>query len=179
MKNIIKKLKEKRGSNVIEFTISLLIFVILFAFFVDIFSIAWKFIVTSQVANETVKTICVQSGVLTQTPKGFPGDSQYVTSPKLYSNIQKLLKDKANIDKFTLKLNGYDKNGGGTTSTILSPTTNFKVDYKGRVEVQLSVNYQWGLSKTLPGLSSEKMITAKRSGLTEFKYDYDKWIGEE
>lgn len=179
MRKLLSKIKEKRGSNTIEYAIALLIFVLLFAFFVDLALITWKFVVTSQVANSSIKILDVQSGVTTTIPSGFPGNKGYVTSSELYNNIQKKLKDAANIEDFTVTLKGYDKNGGGTSTTVLGPNTQFKVDYRGRIQMEIQVKYRWGFTKIIPGLDAEKNIVAVRSGITEFKYNYDKWIGEE
>lgn len=180
-KKLYKKINNKKGSNIINGVLGLFIFIILVAFFVDIATIMWKSIVTTQLTNSLERTLCIQSGVQTNVPTGFPGgNNNYVTSSQLYNDLKTQLKNKANIDDFSVKIKSYDKNGDSNRTTTFNKNTKLQVDYRGRIQVQLKTHYTWGfIGNLIPSLKQDKDFVAIRSGVTEFKYDYDKWIGEE
>lgn len=180
-KKLNKKLKSKKGFNTILNAISLFVFIILVAFFVDLATITWKSIVTTQLTNDLTRTLCVQSGVQTSVPPNFPGgQNNYTTSSQLYNDLKTQLKDKANITDFKVTIKSYDKNGKSNRTTVLNSGTQLNVDYRGRVQVQMETHYTWGfVGNFIPGLKQDKDFNAIRSGVTEFKYNYDEWIGED
>lgn len=165
-------LKNKKGSSAIEVTIGLLVFILMFGFFYDLTIITWKFVVTTQVANSMSRVLAIQGGVMPYTPANFPGgDKAYITSEELVENVREQLEGKANIENYTVTINGVELDEG----------TNLSIDYGQKIVVEVTSYYDWDIfSDFLPFGSylSGKKIVAKRSSLSEFKFNYDSWIGE-
>lgn len=182
LKKIRGKLNNNRGSAVIEFAIALLILVMLIAFVVDILIVGNKRFIVAQETTEIARVIGLQGGVSSIVPAGYPGgNNTYLTSSEMYKQIEEKMKDsKIKNDEWTATLTEYSKTGQAIRRVTLNPRTTFKVDYMNSMDIQIEASYNWTLmSQISGGLLDEANVGAKRHTVSEFKYDFDKWEGEE
>lgn len=177
----LKNKKKKKGSSVIEFAFGLLIFVLLAGFASDIIVVANKQYVTSQTANELVRQVSIQGGLMNATPKGFPGGhNAYTTSSELFGLLNKRFKgEDIKQNEWELELVEYDANGFKVSEKILKRNMNFKVDYRSNFDINIKYKYKWKLmGNVIPTMKDYKEVEQKRSAVSEFKYNYNDWAGE-
>ncbi|MFJ8531404.1 hypothetical protein [Bacillus sp. NPDC094106] len=177
-----EKLKEQKGFGLFEYVIGLLVLVALICFLFDVVTITYKQYVVSQQTNTVARQLGVQGGVMNQAPKGFPGgEKAYVDSRELVTQIREHLKG-AGIEEneWDLTLIRYNENGQIVETKKLTTATNFKVDYQSPMDIQLNYKYKWNLwGYIVPGASKDKNAVQKRYVTSEFKYNYDVWVGEQ
>ena len=182
LKKIKMKLNNKKGSAVIEFVIALLILVTLIAFVVDILIVGNKRFLVAQETTEIARVIGIQGGVSSVVPAGYPGGNKaYLTSIEMYKQIDEKMKG-SNIEntEWQANLTEYNKSGQAIRKVILTPQTVFKVDYMNSMDIQIEASYNWTLmSQVTGGLLDVADVGAKRHTVSEFKYNFDKWEGEE
>lgn len=169
----IKSLKSKKGSSVLEFAFGLLTFVLLVAFVVDVIIIANKQFVVSQTANDIVRQIAVQGGVMRTAPVGFQGgNNAYVDSGELFVQLSENFRDSGISDSnWSMRLDGYDANGVRVQSENLSNRTNFSVDYRNNFEFEIKYQYNWVIiGQLIPPMRANRDASQKRSSVSEFKY---------
>lgn len=180
-KRCTDKLKREEGSSIIEFTIALLIFVLLVAFFVDMLMIGGKRFLIAQETTGISRVIGVQGGVSSAVPVGYPGgDRSYLTSLELYKKINEKMAD-ANIEstEWTATLTEYNTKGQVIRELQLTPQSNFRVDYMHSMDIEISASYQWKMMNVITGgVLNEASVGAKRHTVSEFKYNFDEWEGE-
>lgn len=180
-KRFSDKLKEEKGSSVIEFAIALLMFVLLVAFFVDMLTIGGKRFLIAQETTTISRVIGVQGGVSSAVPTGYPGgDRSYLTSLELYKKINDKMAD-TNIqtDEWTATLTEYNTQGQIIRELQLTPQTDFRVDYMHSMDIAISASYQWTLMNFISGgMLNDASVGAKRHTVSEFKYNFDEWEGE-
>jgi hypothetical protein len=178
---IKNKLKDKKGSAVIEFAIALIIFVTLTAFLVDMLMVGGKRFLIARETTEISRVIGIQGGVSSAVPTGYPGgDRAYMTSLELYKRIDsRMEKSKIETDEWVATLTEYDKTGREIREIHLTPQTSFKVDYMNSMDIKIGATYNWTLMSYITGgLLDDAEVGAKRHTVSEFKYDFDKWEGE-
>ena len=182
MNRLREKLKEQKGFGLFEYVIGLLILIALICFLVDVITITYKQYVVSQQTNTIARQLGVQGGIMNQSPKGFPGGERaYVDARELVKQVDDHLKG-AGIEsnEWNLNLIRYDKNGRVVETRKLTTATNFKVDYQSSMDIELTYKYKWNIwGQIVPGTSDEKEAIQKRYVTSEFKYNYDVWVGEE
>lgn len=182
LKNKIKRLNNKKGSAMIEYTIGLLLLVTLVCFLFDVIIIAQKQYIVSQQANLLTRELAVQGGVLTTVPQGFHGnDINYIRSSEMYTAVKNNL-EKAGISttkgEWSVNIITYTKSGAIASNNNLSSSSNIKADYGIPIDVTINFKYNWTLfSQIMPGLSQISANTSRHS-VSEFKYNYDSWGGE-
>lgn len=181
LKRPTEKLTEEKGSAVIEFAIALLIFVTLTAFLVDMLVIGGKRFGISQETTEISRVIGVQGGVSSAVPTGYPGgDQAYRTSLELYKQIDgKMATSGIETDEWKATLTEYNKGGQIIREVVLTPQTNFRVDYMHSMDIHIEATYSWTLMSLITGnLLDVADVGAKRHTVSEFKYNFDEWEGE-
>lgn len=171
-KRLEKLKKDKKGAMAIEIMIGMIAFIIVLCFLADLLILSWKFYVISETNKFVARTAGLQGGFLTSAPEGYPGGKEaYINSNQLR---KKLIEDfdSAGIEEgdYDVSVNGYSLiNGNGTND----------IDYMKEIDTSVEVTYKWDLSSNfIPGSISQK-ISSKRSTLSEFKYRYDVWDGEQ
>lgn len=171
-KYILERLKstriEKRGSMAIEIVIGCFIFLMVLCLLMDLVTLGWRFSVISQTNSYIARTIGLQGGVLASAPPGFPGgDAAYVNISELKQNIeQSFARAGIKSNEYRITINGVPLDSG------------IKVDYRGFLNTEIQVDYQWSfLSNFIPG-NVKNTISSKRAVISEFKYRYDQWTGE-
>jgi len=169
----IKSLRSKKGASVLEFAFGLLTFVLLVAFVVDVIIIANKQFVVSQTANEIVRQIAVQGGVMRTAPEGYQGgNNAYVDSGEMFVQLSENFRDAGMSDRnWSMRLDGYDANGVRVQSEDLSNRTNFSVDYRDNFEFEIKYEYNWAIiGQLIPPMRENRDVSQKRSSVSEFKY---------
>jgi len=179
---IKKRLGNKKGSAMIEYTIGLLLLVSLVCFLFDVIIIAQKQYIVSQQANLLARELGVQGGVYSTVPQGFPGsDTNYVRSSEMYNSIQKNLENagfSTAKQEWSVKITTYTKTGAVASSSNLGQSSQIKADYGIPIDVTITFKYKWTLwGQIFPGLSQITSNTSRHS-VSEFKYNYDYWDGE-
>ena len=181
---IKNKLSEVRGSQFIEFTIALFIFVVFIAFTTDLLIVGGKRFAVNQEVTEVVRVLGKQGGVVKDTPDGYPGgDDMYMTSNELLSKIERKMistglgtRDNGLWD---VTLSEYDRSGNLVRTGRLTPETVFDVDYMNSMDVQIRASYQWmGMKIILGNMAPTSYVGAERHTVSEFKYDFDEWKSE-
>lgn len=179
---INKRLSNKKGSAMIEYTIGLLLLVTLVCFLFDVIVIAQKQYIVSQQANLLARELAVQGGVSTRIPTGFPGnDTNYISSSEMYTAVKNNL-EKAGFSttkgEWSVNVVTYNKSGGVASNSTLSSVSSITADYGVPIDVTINFKYKWTLwGQIVPGLSQISANTSRHS-VSEFKYNYDSWGGE-
>lgn len=167
------KSKSKKGASVLEFAMGLLIFVLLFAFAVDIIMITTKQHTVSQTANQIARQIAIQGGVKQSAPTGYPGgDKAYMDSKEMVVYLQEEFKD-AGIapTEWKLELEGFSPSGHPVGVRSLTNGTNFEVDYQNLFEFEIEYQYKWNIiGQIIPPMGKMSTSVQKRSAISEFKY---------
>lgn len=187
LKKLQHKVQEKKGSAVIEFAIGLMIFVILVSFTVDLLLVGSKRFNIGQEATDVARVLAKQGGVLKTTPDGYPGgDEAYLNASEMLAQVERRMQSSGlgSYDEgiWSVTLTEYDTNGNQIRTGTLSPDTHFDVDYMHSMDVRINASYSWKLMNVIFGRDSQNSkadVGAKRHAVSEFKYDFDTWEGEE
>lgn len=167
MKKIMKK---KDGVSSIELVISIMIFLMVLCFFLDITMLTWKFTSLSSVNTNVTRAVSLQGGVKNTVPSGYPGgNTEYLTSSELYDLVENVLNGAGVEDyEFDVYINNIK----------LTSNSNIQVDYLQPINVKITTRYDWVyISNFIPGNLSHT-VSSERNSLSEFKYNYDSWSGE-
>ncbi|WP_214873480.1 hypothetical protein [Exiguobacterium sp. s140] len=181
---IKNRLSEERGSQFIEFTIALLLFVVFIAFTTDLLIIGGKRFGVNQEVTEVVRVLGKQGGVVKDTPDGYPGgDDMYMTSNELLTKIERKMVSTGlgtrDEGLWQVTLSEYDRSGNLVRTGRLTPETVFDVDYMNSMDVEIRASYQWmGMKLILGNMSPTSNVGAERHTVSEFKYDFDEWKSE-
>ena len=151
-----------------EIVVGILIFIVLLCALFDLLILSWKFAVISQTSSNVARVVGLQGGAASSAPHGFPGgNGSYVNAATLRGNVDDIFaRGDIATSEYRFTLNG---------TPLGSP---LEVDYRGLIEVNVEVDYQWKfLSGVLP-INPQSRISTRRVAMSEFKYRYDSWIGE-
>jgi hypothetical protein len=182
IRKIREKLKNREGSSVIEFAIGLMLFVLLTAFLVDMLMIGSKRYLIARETTEVSRLIGIQGGVSSAVPTGYPGgDRAYLTSLELYKQInERMEQSKIQNDEWKATLSEYNKSGQKIREIELTPTTSFQVDYMNSMDIKIGASYHWNLMSIITGGALDVAeVGAVRHTVSEFKYNFDEWEGEQ
>ncbi len=171
-----KRLKEKKGSMLIEYVIGLLMLVVFVGFCLDLIFIGHKQYYIGQEMATISRVMSVQSGAEHSTPSGFPGGSKsYQTSSEILQQLEKVA-DAAGFKRSDWDLYIEEINGKGQVvrSGVLTENTDFKADYLDKISIEFRGTYHWdAISGAIPGLGSDRSINIKRISMAEYIRDYD------
>lgn len=166
----MKKLN-KKGSSSIEIVIGMMIFIMAVCFFMDVLILSWKYSVVAQTTTQVARISSVQGGVNHSAPSDYHGG--YTTINQLNSSVREKM-NSAGVKNNEWRI---DIAGGRIGKNGVSPTGN--IDYKQEFQVQTTIDYRWQFtSNFIPGMSLTQSITAKRPAMSEWKHNYNSWIGE-
>lgn len=163
----------KKGSSTIEIVIGLMMFVLVLGFLLDLIMLTWKFNVVGQTNTQIARIASIQGGVLSSAPYSYPGgDANYINIYQMKNIVEdKFQSAGISPNNWTV----YIGNGRITSSSAI-PSSQY--DYKQDFNTSITVTYTWEyMSKMLPG-NFTQTITSKRPAMSEWKYNYDSWIGE-
>ena len=177
----LKYIKNTKGASSIEFVISLFIFILLFSFVFDLFFIAYRQYAVSKEANNLIRIVTTQSGVLKNAPNNFPGgDDNYLTVKEMSDRI----KDKFSgmgITNYNVAISAESDIMPGVEKIILLPnvsSSGIQTDYRDYIKVSINYEYKWGLWSQLLPTELKGNMTVSRTGFSEYKFDYNDWDGE-
>lgn len=172
---IKKKMKEKKGSAFIEYTVGLLMLVVFVGFSLDLITIANKHFFISSEMSKVARTLSVQSGVQQYTPNGFPGgDESYKSSSELLEEIREEastvgFKD----DEWEVHYKEINHSGNVVKEGVLTNETEFNVDYLNKISVTFIGKYDWNLIDSMvPVGEKDHKMTISRMSMAEFVRDY-------
>ena len=168
-----KAKKNEKGFTTIE---ALMVIMALLPFILATFDCIlyfYKSISTAQIASSITRMVGIQGGVLNSAPAGFPGGNDgYMDKNELYTHVKERMaavgfKD----DEWVLKINN-------ATYTASSCQATKQYDYLADIKVSVVTQYDFPFISTfLPGDLTVK-IPCNRSTISEWKYNYDEWLGE-
>ena len=173
LKSLNKLKKNNKGSSSIEMVISVLIFILLLCFLLDLLILSWKFSVISQTTTQVARIAGIQGGVLSKAPSGWAGGSEnYITAKEM----DNMIRDKFASAKIPTTDYEFRVGNGIIGGTTVKPSREY--DYKTDFDISVTVNYRWDfVSNFIPG-NLKQSITSKRIAMSEWKYNYNDWIGE-
>lgn len=181
--NIKAKLKDKKGISTLEFVICFLTFILFFSFIFDLFMFSFRQFTISRRANEIIRILSNQSGVLATVPPSYPGgDKNYMNSTELYNELNKSLSGlgiSSSDWKATVTVKDKNAVNNAKKSITLAPGKSIQSDYRDYIEFNIDYVYTWGLwSQLIPG-TLKTNVNINRNGFCEYKYDYNTWRGEQ
>lgn len=181
MKKFISKLKnkmkEKKGASMVEFTVSMTIFVMLFVTAYEVYMIAYKYLEISNFTNELATKIAIQGGIEPQTPSGFQ-DTQskykyYITSGDLESRIKALNEKIGNEAGAIDVVLEYYPPTGSVRRHKLSGSSSIEVPYLEPFYVEVSYDAEFEILNNFLTNSSLGRVKKKKAGVSEFLHDYE------
>lgn len=170
----IKKRMEnpKKGAHAIEVIIGMLIFILLFGFFFDMFYITNKQFTVDRQIGILSRTIAVQGGVKRSAPTGYSDNEAYMTSAEMSAHIQRVMRDiDIEPDEYHVMVTRYNEHNQPVDMRALNAATQFEVDYEQRFELYISYNYKWTLmGQLVPGMGGTREAVRRRSNVSEYRY---------
>lgn len=167
------KIKSKKGAGAIEFTINMLIFVMIISIGFELIMIGYKYLQVSDYANTIVRTISIQGGIQKTVPAGFQGGADG------YKTYATLLKEKADFAKsigaknsdVVVKITYKNSSGTTVTSNITSEAT-IKIDYLDSFEVTVDYTPKLEVADNF-GAKLDNILRKTKKGLSEYVHNYD------
>lgn len=158
----ISKLKSKKGMSTIEVVIGVLVFMLVFGFMLDLVMLTWKFNAIAQTNTQLARIAGIQGGILSSAPAHWPGgNGSYMSRSEMQSMV---------ADSFS--------SAGIRSGDYTIDLPNRRYEYGETFETEITVDYEWEyMSMMLPG-NFRQSITSVRPAMSEWKYDYNSWIGE-
>lgn len=145
----------------------------LIAIFGDVAMYGFQSVTTAKVATTVSKVIAVQGGVLSKPPDGYPGGKDaYYTPKQLQALIQK------NLSKSGVKDGDWKVEVDGKTLITSSSCQTIKKDWMEEMNIELKTRYHWPILSKVLKSQWDTTINASRPKLSEWKYNYDEWLGE-
>ena len=191
MLNAIKR--KKQGVLTMTAAIGLLIAMFLLAALVDLMIMGNRYMSLHDTTKELARTIAVQGGSLTTKPEGYPNNYyDTVMLSKLVDNSMKIGGFRDQDYKVTITYTKYETDPGTGRVTndysykrtfidytggaqVITPTD--KIDYLNDFTVTIEAQYNWAFSKYIFG-QRPAYLKASAPGVSEWKYDYDRWDSE-
>ncbi len=173
VKKIKEKLMSKKGASMVEFTMVMLMFLLIFTIGYELVMVGYKYVQVSDYANDIVRTLAVQGGVDRQVPAGFQGGAS------AYKNFDKLIAEKNAFAKtvgvspsdLTIRVSRETSNGSLVTNSI-EERVPIRIDYLQTFEVTIDYNPSLELSQNF-GAKLNGVLRRTKLGLSEYLYDYD------
>ena len=170
---ILKKIKSKKGGSTVEFVINITIYLLLFAFGVEMIFISYKYMMVSHYSNEVARTLAVQGGVCINAPTGYQGGNSE------YKNIDKLLKEKDELakmiwaasDDLNVTIN-VNKGGGNKEARTLNERRDIKINYLETFEVVVQYKPKFMVIGNFVNIVEDSVMKKTRTGMSEYLYDY-------
>lgn len=178
LNKFFRKLKEKKGASMVEFTGAMFLFVILVVAGYEFFMMGNKYMTVSNYANDIARIISIQGGVDTITPNGFQGSgtqfNEYKTSADIADSIAKL-GDKIGQDPSDISI--YLKYQPDSTSSFVTKRINagssIEIPYGDRFEVNVHYVFRLELLNNIVKLADSHIIERTKGGVSEFEHNYE------
>jgi hypothetical protein len=164
-------MKNKKGSISIEALVTMIIFVMLAGFLVDLLMVSYKHYTVSRAGSYLARTVGIQSGILPNTPNQFPGGSEnYTTSYEMYNKLNETFSSAGvKENQWRAFINGQR----------LTPSTQIQGDYLDTFTIEIQTDYTWIMTKNIvPPLDRVGTAKAVRSVVGEYKVRTEDWYLE-
>lgn len=173
VKKIKEKLKSKKGASMVEFTIVMLIFMLIFSIGYELVLTGFKYVQVSDYANDIVRTVAVQGGVDRNVPAGFPGGSDgYKTFDELISEKNKFAKS-VGVSSSDLKIKvSRETSDGSVITNYIENRIPIKIDYLQSFEVTIEYKPSLEVSQNF-GAKLNGVLKRTKLGLSEYVHDYE------
>lgn len=176
LNKFFKNIKNRKGASSIEFTYTMLLFLILLMAGLEFFMMGYKYMVVSDFANNTASTLAIQGGIGTSKPTGLSsGGRAYVTSANMNNNIADLgRKIGQPATDITVKVK-YQPTGSTTFRTdILSSSSSIEIPYGNRFEVTVSYVFKLQfLQQISSSITKSTTVTKIKGDVSQFEHNYD------
>lgn len=167
-KNELKKKKSKKGVSTLEYIGYILIFVLMFGFFLDIFQITLQHVEATRAAQTITRQVSVQGG-FSHTPEGNDIYNTY-TSGELYNATSRRLNARrVEPNSVVIGVREIRDEVPGVWHEV--GLDELSIDYHVPFEVLVEYEYEWRVSSYwVPGLSGPRTRTVSQSGVSERIY---------
>lgn len=175
-KMLINRIKNNKGSMLIEYVVGMLVFLIFVGFCLDTVFIGHKHFYMGQEMSTIARTISVQSGAESSTPSNFPGGSTaYQTSSEIITRLEKVAKTAGfKSGEYKLEITETTPKGTIVKQGELKAGTNFQASYLNKITITFTGQYEWGmLSTIIQGHDFTKQLIVERVAMAEYMRDYD------
>lgn len=179
MKKILRKIRNKKGASTIEFAISLLLFVTLLVAGYEFFMMGHKYLTVNSFANNLARTIAVQGGVSTTTPKGFQGintsNNNYKNSTYINNSINHLA-ESIGQKREDISVSVVYKNKDNITVTkTLNASSEIEIPYNNKFEVIVKYKFRTIVLHEQVKMYDSLEITKRKSDISYFEHEYDNY----
>lgn len=168
---LFNKLKERKkaGVNTLEMIVIVLIFILMFGFFLDVFFVLNQHYVASKEANVITRQLAVQGGTTHFTPHYtmYSGDT-YITVPNFYHRVNSRIEGVGAEVNPRIYVTSYEENGAIGSSSALHDGNEIYMTYQQPFTVQLSYDYKWQImGQMIPGMGGTRTRNIRRSSVSE------------
>lgn len=162
----MRKLRKSKKGVVepLNFAFAMMILIVSLCFFMDVLRIGLQMQAISRLSTQCARIVAAQGGIRSTPPSGYPGGAaNYITRSAFQDEVSKVA-----------SRNGID---GQITATY--PT--HALDYREKFTVEITFPYEWKMLSAITrwGVSPiNGTYRSRRTGVSEYKYDYNDWKGE-
>lgn len=163
--------RKEKGFTTVEAIIVIFFVLPIFLFICDMFVWGIRTVTVAQTSSAIARQAGIQGGFLASAPAGYPGgDEGYISISELHDFVSKRMAW-CEDDEWELKI------GSSTMSKSVAHKTP-EYDYTEDISVVLKTTYKWPLMSACTGQDIETTINSVRVTISEWKYNYDDWLGE-
>lgn len=162
----MRKLRKNKKGVVepINFAFAMMILIVALCFFMDVLRIGLQMQAISRLSTQCARIVAAQGGIQSSPPIGYPGGADnYITRSAFQNEVSEVA----------------NRNGINGQITATYPTGN--LDYRQKFSVEITFPYEWKMLNAITkwGLSPMNgTYRSRRTGVSEYKYDYNSWKGE-
>ena len=167
----MKLFKNKKGEIGGALMFILIMFMVLSALLAILegYMITRKNLGVANLTTEIARITAVQGGILDRAPAGYPGgDNAYTDSNEAQEMIRNQMRNL-----------GFEENQYQLNINNTPIANNPRVDYRENFTVSINATQPFTFVSRVFGLGNLQMnYGTSRSGVSEWKYDYNEWQGE-
>ena len=142
----------------------MMILIVALCFFMDVLRIGLQMQAISRLSTQCARIVAAQGGIRSTPPPGYPGGAaNYITRSNFQDEVSKVAR----------------RNGINGQITATYPT-GIK-DYREKFTVEITFPYEWRMLNAITNWGLPPMrgtYRSRRTGVSEYKYDYNDWKGE-
>ena len=166
--NVKKKIKSKKGASMVEFTMVTLIFLTVFSIGFDFVMLGYKYMSVSNYANDLVRTLTVQGGAASSTPKGFQGGSAaYKTLSEIKTERNNFAKTIGGASSDVKVYVAYTDSSNTRVENNINNITTFTVKYLTPFEVIVEYTPKLEILSNF-NVSLDKKVKRVKMGVSEY-----------
>lgn len=175
IKRFFIKIKSKKGASTVEFTYTMLLFLMLLISGLELFMMGYKYITVSDFANGVASTIAVQGGLRTTSPNGYnAGGSFYTNSYAMMNSVDSLSKKIGQpTSDISIRIKYQPAGTNSFTTTTLSSSSNIEIPYGNSFEVTVSYIFRLQFLNQIAPISDSITVEKTKGDVSQFEYNYD------